>query len=110
MNKVVVLRCIHGLFALYFTFCLVYIYYSAIFGVINLFTFIAVISLLAEGIAVFVLNKGDCPLIHIQRKIGDDTPFFRLFLPEKWAKQAVPFLAKAAWVGLGLLLLRLLVK
>jgi hypothetical protein len=75
---------------------------------INIFLFIAVASLSVEGIAVFVLNKGDCPLIHIQRIIGDNTPFFNLFLPAKLAKQAVPFLAKITWIGIGLLIIRII--
>jgi hypothetical protein len=65
-------------------------------------------SLGLEGFVVFVLNKGDCPLIYIQRKIGDDTPFFNLLLPAKLAKQAVPTLAKLTWVGVILLIIRLL--
>lgn len=55
-----------------------------------------------------MLNKGDCPLIYIQRKIGDDTPFFNLFLPAKLAKQAVPALAKVTWIGVLLLIIRLI--
>ena len=109
MNRILLLRVIHGLFALYFIFCLVYLYYAAIFSRIDEFLFIALISLGMEGLAVFVLNKGDCPLIHIQRKIGDDTPFFNLILPDKYAKQAIPFFVKIAWVGIGLLVLRLIV-
>jgi hypothetical protein len=62
-----------------------------------------------EGVVVFILNKGDCPLIHIQRKIGDNTPFFQLFLPEKLAKKAVPFFAKITWFGLALLAIRLVI-
>src|SRR5690242_11517482 len=108
MSKVFILRIIHGLFALYFILCLIYLYYAAIFSKIDLLLLIAVGSLSLEGLMVFVLNKGDCPLIHIQRKIGDNTPFFQLFLPAKIAKQAVPVLAKITWIGVILLLIRLL--
>lgn len=109
MNKVFILRVIHGLFALYFIFCLAYLYYAAIFGKLDIFLLIAVVSLVLEGFIVFILNKGDCPLIHIQRKIGDNTPFFQLLLPEKLAKQAVPALAKITWIGIALLALRLVI-
>lgn len=66
------------------------------------------ISLGIEGLVVFILNKGDCPLIHIQKRIGDDTPFFNLFLSKKIAKKAVPFFAKITWIAVALLAVRLL--
>jgi len=109
MNRILLLRVIHGLFAIYFILCLIYLYYAAIFSRIDMVLFIALISLGMEGLAVFVINKGDCPLIHIQRKIGDETPFFNLILPAQYAKQAIPFFVKIAWVGIGLLALRLIV-
>lgn len=109
MNKIFILRIIHGLFALYFIFCLLYLYYAAIFGKLNILLLIAVVSLGIEGFTVFILNKGDCPLIHFQKKIGDTTPFFQLFFPPKLAKKAVPALAKIAWIGVGLLALRFLI-
>jgi len=107
MSKVFLLRVIHGLSAIYFTLCLLYLYYAAIFSKIDVFLLIAVVSLVAEGVAVFLLNNGDCPLIHIQRRIGDNTPFFQLFLPAKLAKQTVPFLAKITWAGVAILIVRL---
>jgi hypothetical protein len=77
-----------------------------IFLKIDVFLLIPVLSLGIEGFIVFILNKGNCPLIHVQNKIGDDTPFFNLFFPEKVAKQAIPFFAKLTWIGVGLLLVR----
>jgi hypothetical protein len=67
---------------------------------------LAACSLAFEGVVVFALNSGDCPLIHIQRKIGDDKPFFELLLPPRLAKQAVPFFAGITMVVLLALLLR----
>ncbi|MBP7832400.1 MAG: hypothetical protein KA035_01380 [Candidatus Levybacteria bacterium] len=107
MNRILILRVIHGIFALYFIACLIYLYYAAIFSKIDLILLISVVSLGFEGIVVFILNKGDCPLIHVQRKIGDDIPFFQLFLPVKLAKKAVPFFAKLTWIGVALIMLRL---
>jgi hypothetical protein len=110
MNKIIALRIIHGLFAAYFILCLFYIYYAAFFSKIDIFLLVSILSLVVEGIAVFVLNNGDCPLIHLQKKIGDNTPFFRLFLSPTLAKQAVPFLAKAAWIGIVLVVVRLVIN
>ena len=107
MNKVFILRVIHGLFAVYFILCLIYLYYAAIFSKVDMLLLLSVASLCIEGLSVFVLNKGDCPLIHIQRRIGDNIPFFQLFLPARLAKQAVPFFAKITWIGVALLVIRL---
>lgn len=109
MNKVIILRVVHGLFALYFIFCLLYLYYAVLFSKIDSFLLIAVISLGIEGFLVFVVNKGDCPLIHIQRRIGDNTPFFNIFLPAKMAKKAVPFFSNITCIGVVLLIIRLLI-
>lgn len=110
MNKIYILRVIHGLFAIYFLICLLYLYYAALFSEIDFFLLIAVLSLGIEGFIVFILNKGDCPLIYIQRRIKDNTPFFNLFLPAKLAKQALPTFAKLTWIGVALLVLRLIIN
>lgn len=106
MNKVTILRVIHGFFALYFIICLIYLYYSVFFFKPNIFLAIALLSLGVEGFVVFILNKGDCPLIHIQRKLNDTTPFFELFLSKKAAKKAIPFFAVLTWAAVGLLIMK----
>jgi len=109
-TSILLLRIIHGLIALYFLICLLYIYYCAILKIGNLLLDIAVISVLIEGVLLYIFNKGDCVLIHVQRKIGDDKPFFSLFLPEKMAKRAIPYFAVLTIIGLILLVARLVVK
>ncbi len=106
MIKVIALRLVHGLFALYFIFCIFFIYYSAVTLQFNLFLGIAIASLVIEGALVFLLNHGDCPLIHVQRKIGDETPFFELILPKSMAKKAIPFFLVVTFLGLFLLIFR----
>jgi hypothetical protein len=101
------LRAIHGLFALYFTTCLVYMYYASFTSRFDILLLIAVVSLAIEGIVVFILNGGHCPLIHIQRKIGDDTPFFELFLAPHLAKRAIPIFAIITWIGVATLIISL---
>lgn len=104
------LRVIHGICSLYFVGCLAYLYYSVVYFKPNLLLAIAIISLGIEGFLVFILNKGNCPLIHIQRKIGDDKPFFELFLPHNLAKRAMPMFAVLTWIAVILLVLRYLVS
>ena len=104
-SAAVLLRVVHGAFAVYFILCLGYLYVAAIMGRFDLWLGLALVSLGLEGLAVFVLNNGDCPLIHIQRRLGDDKPFFEIFLSPRVAKQAIPFFAVLTWVGLGLVIL-----
>lgn len=67
--------------------------------VTNLLQVIAVLSLAIEGFLIFILNKGDCPLIHVQRRLGDSKSFFSLFFPERIAKRAIPYFAILTLIG-----------
>lgn len=104
----IILRICHGILTIYFILCLAYLYFVGFTGNVSdvLFT-LAILSLAVEGMAVFAFNKGNCPLIHIQRKIGDDKPFFELFLPPRLAKQAIPVFAFLTIIVLFILLLRI---
>jgi hypothetical protein len=109
-TSVLLLRIIHGFITLYFIVCLLYIYYCAVLKTGNLLLDIAVISVLIEGVLLYIFNNGDCVLIHVQRKIGDDKPFFSLFLPEKMAKRAISYFAVLTIIGLVFLAVRLAVN
>jgi hypothetical protein len=109
-TNILLLRTVHGLFALYFIFCIFYIYYSAFSLHITLFLWIAIASLFLEGIFVFVLNGGHCPLIHIQKKLHDPVPFFNLFLPDYLAKKVIPFFTGTMLLGLLLLIARVMTE
>jgi hypothetical protein len=85
--------------------CIVYLYVAAFVGRFDVWLVIALVSLAIEGFVVFVLNGGDCPLIHLQRKIGDEKPFFELFMPARVARRAIPVFAWLTWIALGLLML-----
>ena len=106
-HSIFILRIIHGIITVYFIFCLTYVYYCAINKKLDVLLGIAVISLITEGILLYFFNNGDCPLIHIQRKIGDDKPFFSLFMPRKMAKLAIPFFSILTFLGLVFLLIRI---
>jgi hypothetical protein len=106
--SIILLRTIHGIFAIYFTFCLFYIYYSAVTIRFNTISGIALVSLASEGFLVFILNQGECPLIHLQKRIDDPVPFFNLFLPEKMAVRAIPFFTLLTIIGLVFFALRLM--
>lgn len=68
---------------------------------------LAAVSVSLEGLAVFVFNNGDCPLIHLQRRLDDDKAFFALFLPERQARWVLPVVGLITTGGLLALLIRL---
>jgi hypothetical protein len=74
--------------------------------IFNYFTLISIVSLLLEGFVVYILNGGDCPLIHVQKRVNDPKPFFELFLPKRLARLAIPIFSVITGIGIFLLLIR----
>jgi hypothetical protein len=66
---------------------------------------VAVAVLALEGVGL-VVGRGDCPLGPLQERVGDPVPLFELVLPPRAAKAAVPVLASATFLGIGVLLAR----
>lgn len=83
-------------------------YHAAITAHYGYLLVVAVISLGIEGFTVFVINKGDCPMVYLKRKIGDDKPFLGLFLSPSVAARTLPAFALITWAGVGILILSLL--
>ncbi len=104
--SVVMLRMLHGIFTAYFIACLIALYVSAFTKHVTTITAIAIASLAIEGFFVYVLNQGNCPLIHIQKKIGDPVPFFSLLMPAPLAKRAMPTFAVLTLFGALILAMR----
>lgn len=110
MNKAVSgVRIFHFFAAVYFSVCLILLYYAAIYLVFNFFTIVAIVSLGIEGFVYYILNKANCPLIHVQKKINDPIPFFNLFFPPKLAKLAVPIFSVITIIGVIILFWHLLI-
>jgi hypothetical protein len=100
-------RVAHGLISLLFLSCIAAIYLGAWRGKADAVTIAALAALCVEGVLV-VLSGGNCPLGPVLRKLGDETPFFELFLPPREAKLAVPVLAAVSMLGAVLLAARTL--
>ena len=66
----------------------------------------AAVAVLALEGAGLVVGRGDCPLGPLQERVGDPVPLFELVLPPRAAKAAVPVLASATFLGIGVLLAR----
>ena len=58
-----------------------------------------------EG-AGLVVGGGDCPMGPLQKRLGDEVPFFELVLSPRAAKAAVPILAAASVAGFVAVALR----
>jgi hypothetical protein len=58
--------------------------------------------------ALVLSSGGNCPLGPVRRRLGDETPFFELFLPPRAAKLALPVLAGVSVLGAVLLAARVL--
>ena len=97
----------HGLISLLFLFCIGAIYLGAWRATVGTVTVAALAALCVEA-ALVVLSGGNCPLTPVLRRLGDETPFFELFLPPRAAKRAVPVLVMVSVLGAALLAARTL--
>jgi hypothetical protein len=106
-RHVLVSRVGHGFVSLLFLCCIAALYLGAWRGKADAVTIAALAALCVEGVLV-ALSGGNCPLGPWFRRIGDETPFFELFLPPRAAKLAVPILAAVSVLGAVLLAARAL--
>ena len=93
------IRFIHLIVSFYFLGCLLFLYYSILINKESKLLYIVIISLLIEGLIIF-LNRNICPLGILHKKYGDDKTFFELFMPKELAKNAIPFIAVISITGL----------
>jgi hypothetical protein len=100
-------RIAHGLISLVFLSCIAVVYLGAWRGRTDTVTLAAIGALCVEGVLV-LLAGGNCPLGPLLHKLGDETPFFELFLPPRAAKLAIPILAAVCVLGAVLLAIRTL--
>jgi hypothetical protein len=107
LRVVVATRVAHGLISILFLGCIATIYLGAWRGHADSLTLAAVAALALECVLVLA-SGGNCPLGPALRKVGDDTPFFELFLSRRAARLAVPTLGAVAVIGAALLALRTL--
>lgn len=104
---VLVSRIAHGLVSLLFLCCIAALYVGAWRGRADTLTLAACAALGLECVLV-AFSGGNCPLGPTLQRLGDDRPFFELFLPPRAAKAAVPVLGAVAVLGAVLLAARTL--
>lgn len=97
-RHVVLSRIGHGLISVFFIGCIAVVYLGAWDGRAGVLTYLALAALSVECVLV-IGNGGDCPLGPCLQRLGDDKPFFELFLSPRAAKAAVPTLGAIAVIG-----------
>jgi hypothetical protein len=95
------------LISLVFLSCMAVVYLGAWRGRADTVTVAAIGALCVEGVLV-LLGGGNCPLGPLLRRLGDETPFFELFLPPPSGQARLTILAAVCVLGAVLLAIRTL--
>jgi hypothetical protein len=93
------LRVGHAAITATFLAAIAHIWTCAISGRRDPWLHLAVVSIVAEG-ATVAANHGNCPLGHLQDRLGDPVPLFELVLSPTAARRAVPTLGCIAAAGI----------
>ena len=81
VTKLLLIKILHTVVWVFFVVAILYVLYSGISDKITLFTWIAIASVVVEGI-VLLINKWRCPLTPIAEKYTDNPVVgFDIFLP-----------------------------
>jgi hypothetical protein len=104
-----VIRFIHLIVSLYFLGCLLILYHSILINKESKLLYIAIISLLIEGLIIF-FNRNTCPLGFLHKQYGDDKAFFELFMPKKLAQNVIPIMAVFSIAGIVIFFIEALFK
>lgn len=102
---ILLIRFIHILTGIFFIVCLGYIYFAIFFSTINSWVYYALGFIILEGFILW-LNKGNCPLTTLQRKLGDTKGFFDLFLPPPFLPFVVPVFSALTIIAVILILIK----
>ncbi len=70
-------RAVHSVIATAFLFAIGYVWWCALTGRRGSLLRFAIGALLSEG-ALVIVNRGDCPLRPLQKRVGDPVPLFEL--------------------------------
>lgn len=102
---VYVVRTIHMTIGIFYTIAIFYIWFSVLFGIITIWTWLAIIAHAVEGI-ILLINGGDCPLGIFHHRYGDDKTLFELVAGKTYAKYGMKIWFSFAIVGTFLIILR----
>jgi len=101
-------KLIHTLIFAVLSGCVLYVLYSGLFNVTNVWTWLAVAAILIEGV-VLLANNGNCPLTDVAERLGaGNGSVADIFLPKWFADRLFPICGTIFLIGLAALVLRLL--
>ena len=105
-DKLLAIKIIHTMIWIFFASAIFYILYSGIRNTINIYTWIAIVAVIGEGI-VLILFKMFCPLTILARKYSDSNKDnFDIFLPNWLARNNKVIFTLIFLTGLLIVLLR----
>lgn len=90
-DKIIFVRTIHSTFAIFFLLCIIYLYVVMLQGEKTILAHWAAWILIAEAF-LLAINRGNCPLAYLHRRVGDEKGFFDLFIPPPVLPYTVPLL------------------
>jgi hypothetical protein len=100
------IKAVHTLIWLVFVSIILYVIYCAVANQISVFTWIAILSLIMEGL-VLLIFKNQCPLTIMARKYSGSTKDnFDIFLPEWLARHNKTIFTSLFLAGVIFVLLR----
>lgn len=100
------IKTIHTLIWMLFVSVILYVIYCAVANQVTVFTWIAILSVIMEGL-VLLIFKNQCPLTIMARKYSDSTKDnFDIFLPEWLARYNKTIFTSLFLVGVIFVLLR----
>jgi len=107
-KKLVLIKLIHTIIWLIFVIAIMYVCYAGALNKVNRFVWYCVGAILLEFI-VLLLNKWKCPLTSLARKYSNNHSInFDIFLPECLAKYNKILFSIIFFVGISLILWRII--
>jgi hypothetical protein len=103
-RMIAVIRAFHTLLVLVFVGAIVVVYYSGITDTVTVWLYLSTAIIAFEGI-VITLTRGNCPLLYLHRRYGDEKRLFELVMPWRFAKYMFAFLFIVIIAGYVLILL-----
>jgi len=109
-KQLILIKLIHTGIWLVLTPIVLYVLWSGITGNITIYSWLAVLTIVAEGL-VLLMFKGSCPLTVVAKRYSNSTKDnFDIFLPNWLAKYNKTIFTSLYIVGLLLMLYRELMK
>jgi hypothetical protein len=107
--KLIIIKLLHTLIWFIFVSFIFYILYSGITGKITTFTWIAIFSIVGEGLILLIFRMY-CPLTLIARKYSDSQKDnFDIYLPNWLAKHNKTIFTSIYLIGVVIVLARMLI-